>query len=312
TEYSFSSAVTAKITLYAHWSADTYTVTFNSNGGSSVSSQTVSYGSSAAKPTNPTRDGYTFLGWYTSSTGGTEYSFSSSVTSSFTLYAHWAEQTAATYTVSFDMNYPSGFSGASNVPSSQTVEEGAAATEPTAPTLEGCTFLGWYLRDGTKYSFSTAVTENITLYASWDVSTFTVSYNLNYENAVGVWTTETVNYGSTASEPATPARDGYTFLGWYTINGAKYDFTSSVTSNITLYAQWEEIIETYTVTFRWNYENDPGVYLTTTVEEGSTVSEPTDPTRSGHTFLGWYTASGTLYDFSTPVTGNLVLYAQWS
>lgn len=64
----------------------TYTVTFNSDGGSTVSSQTVESGSQATKPANPTRDGYTFLGWYN---GSIAYSFSSKVTSDITLTAKW-------------------------------------------------------------------------------------------------------------------------------------------------------------------------------------------------------------------------------
>ncbi|MCD7782596.1 MAG: InlB B-repeat-containing protein, partial [Firmicutes bacterium] len=210
----------------------TYTVTFNSNGGSSVSSQTVKSGSTATEPTSPTRSGYTFDGWYTSSSGGSKYSFSTAVTSDLTLYAHWTANTVVTYTVTFDSN------GGSSV-SSQTVNSGSTATQPTSPTKTGYTFDGWYTSSsgGSKYSFSTAVTSNLTLYAHWTINTYTVTFNSNGGSSV---TSQTVNYGSTATQPTSPTRSGYTFDGWYTSSsgGSKYSFSTAVTSNLTLYAHW--------------------------------------------------------------------------
>ena len=71
------------------------TVAFNSNGGSTVASQSVRYGSKAVQPTNPTRAGYTFQGWYTAKNGGTKYDFKQTVTSDVTLHAHWVKEPAA-------------------------------------------------------------------------------------------------------------------------------------------------------------------------------------------------------------------------
>ncbi|MCD8002879.1 MAG: InlB B-repeat-containing protein [Clostridia bacterium] len=248
TVYDFSSSVTSDLTLYAHWSANVYTVSFDLNYDGATgapTSQSVSYGSTATAPTSPTRDGYTFAGWYTSASGGSAYSFSTTVTGDITLYAHWTEESASTYTVSFNMNYPYMLSGASNVPSDQTVEEGECATEPTAPTLTGCTFLGWYTSasdSGTLYDFSTAVTEDVTLYAQWLVSTYTVTFNLSYSGGTAP-SSQTVRYGLTATEPDEPTRDGYTFLGWYLVTNASepYDFSTAVTESFALYAQWEEV-----------------------------------------------------------------------
>ena len=87
--YEFSTPVTADLTLYAKWEAERYTVTFNSQGGSAVDSQTVNYNETAASPTAPTRTDYEFLGWYTSSAGTEEYEFSTPVTADLTLYAKW-------------------------------------------------------------------------------------------------------------------------------------------------------------------------------------------------------------------------------
>ena len=88
-------SISANTTLYAKWTENTpatYKVTFNSKGGSDVASSTVNSGSRVSKPTNPTRDGYTFLGWSTEETSSTYYDFDTAVTSSFTLYAQWEKK----------------------------------------------------------------------------------------------------------------------------------------------------------------------------------------------------------------------------
>lgn len=81
-----------------------YTVTFNTNGGSSVSPQTIKDGKSATKPADPTKEGYTFAGWYTSTLYSIEFDFTSKVTKSLTLYAKWNE---VTKTVKYDVGTPS-------------------------------------------------------------------------------------------------------------------------------------------------------------------------------------------------------------
>ena len=88
--YSFSMPA-ADVTVNATFTA-TYSVTFNSKGGSDVTSASVAEGNKVSKPTNPTRDGYTFLGWSKEETSSTYYDFDTAVTSSFTLYAQWEKK----------------------------------------------------------------------------------------------------------------------------------------------------------------------------------------------------------------------------
>ena len=130
-----------------------YTVTFDSNGGSAVSSQKIVSGKKAVKPANPTKDGYTFVEW---KLNGKTYDFNKAVTGNITLVASWEK---VKYTVTFDSN------GGSAV-SSQTVVSGAKAVKPTNPTKDGYTFVEWKL-NGKTYDFNKAVTGNITLVASW-------------------------------------------------------------------------------------------------------------------------------------------------
>lgn len=140
-----------------------YTVTFNSNGGSAVSFQTITDGEKALKPSNPTRSGYTFEGW---TLNGNAYDFNSVVKSNITLVAKWKENTKAKYTVTFNSN------GGSTV-SSQTVTEGNKVTRPKNPTKNGYNFDGWLL-NGSIYDFNSSINDNITLIAKWVQKSYVV------------------------------------------------------------------------------------------------------------------------------------------
>ena len=89
TKITFPYKITGKVTLYAHWKAIIYKVNFNGNGGNSPAAKTATYGKYVTAPSNPSRKGYKFLGWYTAASGGTKVSFSYKVTNNVTLYAHW-------------------------------------------------------------------------------------------------------------------------------------------------------------------------------------------------------------------------------
>lgn len=127
-----------------------------------------------------------------------------------------------------------------------------------------------------------------------------------------------VNDGETATEPEDPTWEGHTFEGWYVDEDCTipYDFDTPVTEDITLYAKWEEIVvppepTTYTVTFDLG---DGTIYTEETVEEGGTATKPKDPSREGYTFGGWYLDEDCTipYDFNTPVTDDIILYAKWT
>ena len=133
-----------------------YTITFNSNGGSSVNSQTVTEGGKASKPSNPTRNGYTFGGW---TLNGSIYDFNSAVNKNITLVAKWNENAKEKYTVTFNSD------GGTTV-SSQTVTEGGKVSRPADPTKSGYNFGGWTL-NGVSYDFNSIVSGNITLTAKW-------------------------------------------------------------------------------------------------------------------------------------------------
>lgn len=142
----------------------TYTVTFDTDGGTSIASQTVEEGECATQPSDPTKENYTFAGWYENAACTTEWSFSTPITSDTTIYAKWeTEAPVQTYTVTFDTD------GGSSV-ASQTVEQGGLVTKPSNPTKENYTFAAWYT-DTTyvaEWDFDTrTITENTTIYATW-------------------------------------------------------------------------------------------------------------------------------------------------
>ena len=138
------------------------------------------------------------------------------------------------------------------------------------------------------------------------------SFTVTFMNGDEVYESKTVTSGETVAEPTAPEMEGYIFTGWYTEDGAEYDFAAPVTTDLTLYAGWEEIPapETVTVTFNTNGGSE---IAPVTVEKGATVSAPADPTNGDFDFDGWYTnpACTEPYDFNTAVTEDITLYAGW-
>ncbi|MCH5249861.1 MAG: InlB B-repeat-containing protein, partial [Lachnospiraceae bacterium] len=211
-----------------------YLVEFETDGGSTVDSQIVKKGEKVSKPTDPTKEGNTFIGWYTDRecTAGNEYDFeNNTVTEDTTLYAKWEK---AKYSVTFNTG-----EGGSEV-TAQTVEHGDPCPAPNAPTKSGYVFDGWYTDSnctaGNEYSFATPVTGNLELFAKWLVAR-TVTFETNGGSSISA---QIVGDGKTAERPEDPTKRGYTFDNWYSDSECTelYNFTTPVTKDITLYANW--------------------------------------------------------------------------
>ena len=303
--------VTASHTLYAHWTANKYTVTFDANGGTvGTTTKTVTYGNPYGELPTPTREGYTFAGWFTEKDGGTQVTKETVVTTAdkHTLYAQW---TANTYTVKFDAN------DGTVTPAEKTVTYGNPYGELPTPTREGYTFAGWFTEKdgGTQVTKETVVTtaDKHTLYAQWTANTYTVKFDANDGTVTPA--EKTVTYGNPYGELPTPTREGYTFAGWFTEKDGGTQVTKETVvktvADHTLYAHWTA--NTYTVKFDANEGTVTSAEQTVTY--GSHYGELPTPTREGYTFAGWFTEQngGTKVMADTKVTTaeNHTLYAYW-
>ncbi|MBR6296050.1 MAG: InlB B-repeat-containing protein [Treponema sp.] len=185
--------ITSTQTLHAHWTANKYSVTFNANGGNFTGGVTTksiqeTYNSNYTLPSsNPSRTGYTFGGWYTTtSTGGTKITSSTEVqiTSAQTLYARW---TADTYTVTFNAN-GAYFSGSSTTTAIQETYDANYVLPTSNPTMTGYTFAGWYTASsgGSEVTSSTKfqMTGAQTLYAHWNLNYYSITKGTKTNGAI--------------------------------------------------------------------------------------------------------------------------------
>ena len=190
-----------------------YTVTFQSEGGSEVASQ-IRANTPADQPADPTKEGYTFIGWYN---GESEWNFETPVTADLTLTAKWQINR---YTITFDT------AGGSEVPSI-TQDYGTAITPPAAPTRTGYTFAGW-----DKTIPTTMPAGNMTITAQWQVNQYTITFKP--ENG-GQDIVIKQDYGTAITAPANPTKTGYTFAGW-----DKTIPSTMPAGDMTITARWTE------------------------------------------------------------------------
>ena len=252
-----------------------YTVTFQSEGGSEVASQ-IRANTPADQPADPTKEGYTFIGWYK---GESEWNFETPVTADLTLTAKWQINR---YTITFDT------AGGSEVPSI-TQDYGTAITPPAAPTKTGYTFAGW-----DKTIPSTMPAEDMTLTAKWQVNQYTITFKP--ENG-GEDIVIKQDYGTAITPPAAPTRTGYTFAGW-----DRESPTTMPAENITLTARWQ--VNQYTITFK---PENGGQDIVIKQDYGTAITAPANPTKTGYTFAGW--------DKTIPSTmpaGDMTITARWT
>jgi uncharacterized repeat protein (TIGR02543 family) len=306
TKIDANAKVTANVTYYAQWTVNKYTVTFNANGGSAVASKSIAYNSAIGTLPSTSKTGYSFKGWYTAASGGTQINKDIKVTANVTYYAQW---TVNKYTVTFNAN------GGTAVASKTVAYNTAVGTLPT-PTRTGYTFTGWYTAKtgGTKIDANAKITANVTYWAQWTVNKYTVTFNANGGTAVA---SKIVAYNSAVGTLPTPTRTVYTFNGWYTAKtgGTQIVKDTKITANVSVYAQWTA--KKYTVTYSAN-----GGKIGTATSAKKSVSYaskyvlPTAPKRTGYKFAGWYTAKtgGTKVTASTVVklSKNQTLYAHWT
>ena len=305
--------ITENQTLYAHWTANNYIVRFDTNGGESLSEPTkeVTYDNAYGDLPRTTRIGYTFAGWFTEETGGTEITLTTKMTlaNDHTLYAHW---TANNYTVSFDGN------GGTTTEQSRTVTYDSTYEKLPGAERAGYGLEGWFTETvkGVKIEQNTkvAITEDQVLYAHWKLGAITVTF----DGAGGTSTqaSKAVFYETAYGDLPDATRTGYTFVGWFTdyIKGIEVtkDTMVSIATHHTLYAHWS--VNNYTVTFDAN--GGTTSMQSKEVTFRGRYGDLPEATRAGYTFAGWFTKiegeqkidSNSRVD----IANDLILYAHWT
>ncbi len=284
--------------LVAHWTANAYSVKLDANGGAvNPEVVTVTYDAAYGTLPTPTRDGYTFQGWFdgqTEVTSETIFKGGDGVT----LTAQW---TANTYEVTFQM--PDGTT------QKRDVTFGEKIGELPSVSLEGHTLLGWFDADGNEVTADTTLTTaaDLTLAPKWQANEYTVMLDANDGATEPI--TMTVTFGEEIGELPTPVRAGHTFEGWLDADGNEVtaETVFSTAADVTLTAQWTA--NTYEVTFQM----PDGTTQTIEVTYGEPFGELPAPTRDGYEFLGWFDADGNEVTAETVFDGteDLTLEAKW-
>ena len=281
--YAPGASVPADVTeLTVQWTAPTYAVTLNTNGGTINNGNVTeyTYGVGATLPTDVTRTGYTFKGWYYNEnlTGSPVTAIGDTETGN---KEYWAKWEINQYTVTVKPE-----NGEADITITQ--DYGTPITAPADPTREGYTFIGWD-RDIPK----TMPAENITVTAQWEINQYTITFDTNGGSEIAPITQD---YGTEITAPDNPTRKGYTFKGW-----DKEIPETMPAENITVTAQWE--INRYTITF----DTAGGSEIAPITQDyGTNITAPANPTRKGYTFKGW--------DKEIPETmpaENITVKAQW-
>ncbi|WP_370787795.1 InlB B-repeat-containing protein [Gemmiger formicilis] len=281
--YAPGASVPAEVTtLTVQWTAPTYTVTLHANDGTINNGNVTeyTYGVGATLPTDVTRTGYTFKGWYDNENliGSPVTAIGDTETGN---KEYWAKWEINQYTITFDTV------GGSTV-ASITQDYGTAIAAPADPTREGYTFIGW-----DKEIPSTMPAENMIITAKWKVNQYTITFDSNGGSEIAPITQD---YGTAITAPANPTREGYTFIGW-----DKAIPTTMPAENMTITAKWK--VNQYTITFDSNGGSE---IAPITQDYGTAITAPADPTREGYTFIGW--------DKAIPATmhaEDLTITAQW-
>lgn len=311
-KYDWSTKLTNDVTMYAHWTANGYTVKYDAGGGKgTMGDQKFTFDvPQNLSPNAFTRDGYTFTGWKRADTGDsyTDGQQVSNLTSTpngiVTMIAQWTPNPAS---INYDPNPPTGRTPGGQGTANWTGHTGdTQAIGANGWTVDGYTFIGWNTSadgKGTAYAPGTTWTANgtLTLYAQWTPGQASLTYDGN--GATGGKTDpqtgktdEKINVRDNGF-----TRDGYTFVTWNTQadckgNAVKPNSEWTLRGSSTLYACWAGNAQTLT------YHGNGATGGNTAAQSGKTGDELTTNangfTRDGYTFVRWDTAkdgSGTAY-----------------
>ncbi|MGJ0845839.1 InlB B-repeat-containing protein [Tissierella praeacuta] len=317
-------------------------VEFDSNGGSLISKQEVEEGQKLIKPTDPTKEGHKFIGWYEDSNLTKEFSFATPITKDIILYAKWEEEPLQEIleiksvelikdgkiiskgiikdkTITLEL--PEGFdesiiegkhilkiTGTEGTNISQdrgydgSIEEWATG-KVTNSIMPGQSAKFTIYKDDNSVEYIIEIVEST-------VKKYRVTFNTNGGNNIS---SIEVEEGQKLTKPTDPIKKDHKFIGWYEDSSLtkEFNFDTEITKDLTLYAKWEEEpTKEYTVNFNTNGGSSIN---SKKVKEGEKLSRPSDPTKVNYRFMGWYEDSNLtkVFNFDTPITKEITLYVKW-
>ncbi len=326
-----NSSTTLGVETLAQW-----TVTFydDTTAMTDPAPQTVNQGATATNPGTPTKDGYSFDGWYQESACTNAFNFSTPITADTNIYAKFTQ-------IDYHVNWHWGYDTANNQYDSTKVfsdpavyHYGDPATytgddTPVKPSsnTQNFTFLGWNTDPSATTALdSLTVTGNTEFYAIFEASTRTYTVTWLDQDGTALSTSE-IEYNQTPAyqggftAPTKPEDNGYTysFAGWATSanqeSGTELADLPAVTGEITYYAAYAPTAKEFNISYETNGGTiNAGQVDTYTYGIGATL--PTNVTKTGYTFGGWYDNSGLSGDAITTITdtqyGNVTVYAKWT
>lgn len=290
------------------------TLTYSNNGGTGCTNKKIYKNEPFGELCEPKKEGYIFDGWYKKTLLGKKEKVTenSTSTSNLTVSADWKK----ILTITYDNQ---GGIGCTTQQTSEGTKFGTLCT----PVRDGYKFNGWY-KDGVKVSITSTTTSNITLYAKWTKTRFTIKYNNNGGTGCE---TQIYNLGDTNTSLCTPERTGYKFEGWYkdlskADDNSRYTPISSLTEmeikeDVSLFAGWS-----YNIVLTYNNQGGTGCtnktfrkYGTTPVMAGVLCT----PAKPGYIFNGWYTAiilGNRMTDINfitndSKIYKDTIVYADW-
>jgi len=266
-----------------------YTVTFNTDGGSLISEQQVSHGSTAVEPaTEPEKEGWSFKGWYINET---KFNFSTPITKDTTITAKWTEIFMVTFMLNENTIYEE-----------KEVIDGEFVERPQEdPWRVDWEFNGWYLNES-EFDFTSPVTSDLTIMANW-LELFTVRFDTDggsYIAPIRVVDGDTIDI----SEVNT-TKEGFSLEGWY-LDGVKFDMSTPIVEDITLKAKWG-----YAVVFKSGTED----VVNFVFPPENKVAIPNDPINNYSTFVRWFTRgedNGIVeFNENSIITSDTTVFAEW-
>ena len=305
---SFPLTVVNDMCLYAKWTAVTYKINYETNGGKLQGDYPDGYSieTSIVLP-EPEKAGCKFIGWYENSdfSGKPQTEISVGNTGEKTYYAKWEING---YQISFDSM------GGSEV-EDIVANYGDKISAPVIPERRGYIFKGWYREKSfdTLFVFETMPAENVKLYAKWEAETYQIIYHTNGgalpSDAVSEYTIET------SLTLSVPDNGNYIFIGWY--DNASCEGSPVISINKgeigekEFWAKWS--LNAYSITYHLNEGingNNPPSYT----EDSATIVLD-DPTRTGYSFKGWYDnenfVGNKITEIASGSTGNKTFWAKW-